>query len=108
MGKKRNARAKLLFCLYKTTDFFAVLDALAVVLSHATTVTWRHTSPFYIVSDVGDHYVQFALFHSPRENTHIKKRKIRDYSHFALCLNMLYFKYSAILMHDIPSNRALS
>ena len=35
-----------------------------------------------IVSDISDHYSQFALFHSPREKTHLKKRKIRDYSHF--------------------------
>ena len=35
-----------------------------------------------IVSDISDHYSQFALFHSPREKTHLKKGKIRDYSNF--------------------------
>ena len=34
------------------------------------------------MSDISDHYSRFALFHSPREKTHLKKRKIRDYSHF--------------------------
>ena len=29
------------------------------------------------------HYSQFALSHSPRENTHLKKRKIREYPRFA-------------------------
>ena len=34
------------------------------------------------MSDISDHYSQFALFQAPREKTHLKKRKIRDYSHF--------------------------
>ena len=34
------------------------------------------------MSDISDHYSQFALFHSPGEKTHLKKRNIRDYSHF--------------------------
>lgn len=34
------------------------------------------------VSDINDYYSQFALFHSPGKKTHLKKPKIRDYSHF--------------------------
>ena len=33
--------------------------------------------------DISDHYSQFVLSHSPRENTHLKKRKIREYPRFA-------------------------
>ena len=33
--KKRDARAKLLFCQSKPIDFFAVLDAVAVVVAWA-------------------------------------------------------------------------
>ena len=82
-----------IFCRCRCLGRCPCLISLLLWFKHfATMVTWRHTSPFYIVSDISDHYFQFALFHSPRENTHIKKRKIRDYSHFVLSLNMLYFK----------------
>ena len=36
-----------------------------------------------IVSDISDHYSQFALFHSPRETQYPKRCKIRDYSNFS-------------------------
>jgi len=51
-----------------------------------------------IVSDISDHYSQFALFHSPREKTRLKKRKIRDYSHFvqdAFIMELLQIDWKA-------------
>ena len=36
-----------------------------------------------IVSDISDHYSQFALFHSPRDTQRLQRCKIRDYSHFS-------------------------
>ena len=36
-----------------------------------------------IVSDISDHYSQFALFHSPREDSYLQKCKVQYYSHFS-------------------------
>ena len=56
-----------------------------------------------IVSDISDHYSQFALFHSPREKTRLKKSKIRDYSRFvqdAFIMELLQIDWKASSSFD--------
>ena len=49
-----------------------------------------------IVSDISDHYSQFALFRSPSEKIHLKKRTIRDFSHFVHHVLSLWTSFKLI------------
>ena len=74
----------------QSDSFFPTIDKLTRVYNNSATLFDNifvnridsKPSSGNIVSDMSDHYSQFALFYSPREKTHLKKRKIRDYSHF--------------------------
>ena len=79
-----------LFSSLQSYSFFPTIDKPTRVYNNSATLinkifvnrTDSKFSSGNSVSDINDYYSQFALFHSPGEKTHLKKPKIRDYSHF--------------------------